>query len=48
MTHTDTHTGLEYAFKSEKLDNVLRNKDYKEVNYEVKSSRGTIKLNYKT
>jgi len=25
VTHTDTHTGLEYAFRSEKLDKTLRN-----------------------
>jgi len=48
ITHTDTHTGLEYAFKSDKLDKVLRNQDFSEINYEVRSSKGTIRLNYKT
>jgi P-type E1-E2 ATPase len=27
VTHIDTHTGLEYAFKSEKLDKVLKNQE---------------------
>jgi hypothetical protein len=48
VTHTDTHTGLEYAFQSEKLNKVLRNTDYSEINYPVMSTKGSIKLNFKT
>ena len=28
VTHTDTNTGMEYSFKSEKLDKLLRNQDF--------------------
>ena len=48
ITHTDTHTGLDYAFKSDKLDKLLRNKEFSEINYEVRSSKSTIRVNYKT
>jgi P-type E1-E2 ATPase len=48
VTHMDTNTGMEYAFRSDKLDKILKNQDFQEINYEVKSSKGTIKLNYKT
>ena len=48
VTHVDTKGGLEYSFKCEKLDNVLKNQDHKEINYPVLSTKGTIKLNFKT
>lgn len=48
VTHTDTKTGVEYAFQSEALDELLKGEDNLNIDYEVRSNNGRDFMHFKS
>lgn len=42
VTHSDTKSGVEFAFLSAKLNDLLQNKDNSKIDYSVSSKNGKV------
>jgi hypothetical protein len=48
VTHTDTKSGIEYTFYSEKLEHLLDGEEDQPLDYKIKSTNGKVHMHFKS